>query len=108
MKKLASVGVGLALLGAALLWLNPISPELAFTLISVGGLMTIWFKLGSLETDMKRVTSDLANLADKVEKHGAKLNDFRVAFEAQCMRVERLEEMTKKLVEGARKKRKTT
>ena len=107
MKTLAVLGLAIGLLGAVLLLVNPIAPELAFTMVSVGGLMTIWFKLGALETEIKRAISDLAKLSDRLEKQNTRLNDLRVAFEAECMRIRRLEEIAQRIEEHSQRKRRT-
>lgn len=103
MKALAILGLSIAGLGIFLSWFNPISPELTLTLISVGGLMSIWFKLGTLEAEDRRLRDALDQLATARRDESArafeqlKRQEARIEALHQCVndllvRIVRLED----------------
>lgn len=60
-------GFAIWLMGTLLLLTNSEITDIAFALVSIGGLMTIWFKLGSLEATTKTIESRFSKLEECVD-----------------------------------------
>lgn len=64
-------GLGIWAIGTILLVVHSDVPDLALALVSIGGLMTIWFKLGSLEATARSLEQRLTKIehcVDTVER----------------------------------------
>jgi len=60
-------GFAIWVLGTLLLLTNSEITDIAFALVSIGGLMTIWFKLGTLEATTKIIELRLSKLEECVD-----------------------------------------
>lgn len=100
------IGIGLFLAGVLGAWLNPFPSEVILTLVSVGGLMTLWFKIGNLEGEVKGVWEKVRDLHENCKKASGRFDNLEDSLTELTKHLAVAEERIETLKEELRSKKK--